>query len=121
MCIRSGFLALRRIADFFGLVYDPDPAPDDPISITRGEFDAVWTRLAEAGVPLVDDQDQAWRDFAGWRVNYDAVLLALAEMTMAPYAPWTSDRSTPDHTRPRITAVWPGLRSRHATRNPSRH
>jgi hypothetical protein len=39
------------------------------------------------------DRDQAWYDFSGWRVNYDSVLLALATLTMAPYAPWISDRS----------------------------
>ena len=32
LCIRSGYLALREIADFFGFDYDHDPAPDDPIS-----------------------------------------------------------------------------------------
>jgi hypothetical protein len=42
---------------------------------------------AEAGVPLKADLEQAWRDFAGWRVNYDRVLLALAALTMAPHAP----------------------------------
>jgi hypothetical protein len=86
-------LALRQIAAHFGIDYDPDPSPDDPISISRGEYDAVYDRLAEQGVPLVDDRHQAWRDFAGWRVNYDRVLLALAALTMAPYAPWSSDRS----------------------------
>ncbi len=91
--IRAGFLALRRIADFFGIEYDPDPAPDDPISISRAEYDAVVDRLAEIGLPIKPDRDQAWRDFAGWRVNYDTPLLALAELTIAPYAPWTSDRS----------------------------
>jgi hypothetical protein len=35
----------------------------------------------------------AWRGFAGWRVNYDTVLLALAALTMAPEAPWSSDHS----------------------------
>jgi hypothetical protein len=100
--VRSGYIALRRIADFFAIEYDHDPAPDDPISITRDEFDAVYDRLAAEGVPMVADRDRAWRDFAGWRVNYDTVLLALAEITMAPYAPWTSDRSAPSHRRPRI-------------------
>jgi hypothetical protein len=116
VCIRSGYLALRRIADFFGLVYDPDPARDDPISITQPEFDAVWDQLEEAGVPLVADRDQAWRDFAGWRVNYDAVLLALAELTMAPYAPWTSDRSGPRHQRPRLGKFTTWLSPRGADR-----
>ncbi len=100
--IRSGYLALRRIADFFGIEHDPEPAPDDPISITRREFDEAYDLMREAGVPLVTDRDQAWRDYAGWRVNYDAVLLALAEITMAPYAPWTADRSGPHHVQPRI-------------------
>jgi hypothetical protein len=64
-----------------------------PISIDRREYDQVCRELAQAGVPLKPDLDQAWRDFAGWRVNYDQVLLALAALTMAPYAPWSSDRS----------------------------
>jgi hypothetical protein len=94
LCIRAGYVALRRIADFFGIEYDPDPHwPDTPISIDRREFDEVCRRMVEAGVPLRDDLEQAWRDFAGWRVNYDRVLLSLASLTMAPYAPWSSDRS----------------------------
>jgi len=92
-CIRSGYLALRQIASFFQVTYDEDPEPDDPITIAREEFDAACAYLAQTGVPLVADRDQAWRDFRGWRVNYDTVLIALAALTMAPYAPWSSDRS----------------------------
>jgi hypothetical protein len=93
LCLRSGYIALRRIAGFFGIPYDDDPQPDDPISITREEYDEACDRLARAGVSLKDDRDQGWRDFVGWRVNYDGVLLALAALVMAPYAPWSSDRS----------------------------
>jgi hypothetical protein len=94
LCIRAGYVALRRIADFFGIDHNPNPHwPEVPISIDRREFDQVCRELAEAGVPLKSDLEQAWRDFAGWRVNYDRVLLALAALTMAPYAPWSSDRS----------------------------
>ena len=113
ICIRAGYVALRRIADFFGISYDPDPRPDDPISIRREEFDEACERLAAAGVPLVDDREQAWRDFAGWRVNYDTVLLALADLIMAPYAPWTSDRSAPGHIQPRIRLWGLAARRRH--------
>jgi hypothetical protein len=95
LCIRSGFLALRRIASFFGIAFDPDPAPTDPISITREEYNRVCAELEGSGVPLKADRDQAWRNFAGWRVNYDAVLLGLALLTAAPYAQWSSDRSPP--------------------------
>ena len=92
-CIRSGFTALRTIAGFYGFAYDPDPLPTDPISIARDEFDEAFRAFEAANLPLKDDRDQAWRDFQGWRVNYDSVLLALAGLTMAPYAPWSSDRS----------------------------
>jgi hypothetical protein len=101
LCIRAGYVALRRIADFFGVEYNPDPHwPDEAISIDRREFDQVCRELAEAGVPLKSDLEQAWRDFAGWRVNYDRVLLAMASLTMAPYAPWSSDRSIIVRRRP---------------------
>jgi hypothetical protein len=93
ICIRAGYIALRRIADFFGIPYEPDPKRGDPVSISREEFDEALDRLAAAGVPIVPDRDEAWLDFAGWRVNYDTVLLALAALTLAPYAPWSSDRS----------------------------
>jgi hypothetical protein len=93
LCIRSGFVALREIAGFFGVDYDIDPAPDDPISIARDEFDELYDSLAAAHLPLKADREQAWRDFAGWRVNYDQVLHALAALVIAPYAPWISDRS----------------------------
>lgn len=93
LCLRAGYLAMRRIADFFSIEYDPDPLPTAPISINRLEFDAAYDELVAAGVPVIADQDQAWRDYAGWRVNYDTVLIVLAGLTRAPYARWSSDRS----------------------------
>jgi hypothetical protein len=102
ICLRAGYLCLRRIAGRFGFPYDPDPQPTDPISITRDEWDEVVESLASEGVPVKADRDQAWRDFSGWRVNYDAVLLVLANITTAPYAPWSSDRSGDRLFRPRM-------------------
>jgi hypothetical protein len=93
LCIRAGFLALRAVADSFDVDHDRNPRPDDPISVTRSEFDAVYEQLRAEGVPLRPDRDQAWRDWAGWRVNYDAVLLALCGMIQPPPAPWSSDRA----------------------------
>jgi hypothetical protein len=95
--IRSGYLALRHLADFFQIPVDHDPRPDDPISITREEYDVAYLRLLEAGVPVKPDRERAWRDFAGWRVNYDAALIGLARLTMAPFAPWSSDRYEEAH------------------------
>lgn len=101
LMMRSGFFCLRRIADFYSLPYDPDPAPDAPISVSRREFDLLCVELEAAGVPLKADRDQAWRDFAGWRVNYDAVLLQLCALVMAPPARWSSDRM-PERPKPRL-------------------
>ena len=92
-CIRSGFLALRQIADFFKLPHESNPRPDMPISISRYEFDKVCQELVAQNVPIRADRDLAWKNFVGWRVNYDDVLLRLAALTSAPYAPWVSDRS----------------------------
>jgi hypothetical protein len=100
LCVRSGFFALNAVAEYFHLEFSPDAAPTDPISISRAEFDDACDALAAAGIPIHADRDQAWRDFAGWRVNYDQPLLGLAGLLMAPYAPWSSDRSL--RTRRRI-------------------
>ena len=93
--VRAGYVALRGIADFFSMPYNPDPSPTDPISVTRGEYDQLWDRLATIGVPLKADREVAWRAFAGWRVNYDEPLIAIASLVMAPPAPWSSDRARP--------------------------
>jgi hypothetical protein len=100
LCLRVGYLALRHIADFFTIPYDRDPAPTDAISVTRAEYEVVYDRLAAAGLPLRPDRNQAWSDFAGWRVNYDRVLIGLASLTEAPVAPWSSDRAPAFRRRP---------------------
>jgi hypothetical protein len=90
--LRAGFLALRRIADFFNLPYNPDPHfPQDPISVSREEFNAACARLEAQGLPLKADRDLAWQNFGGWRVNYDEALNGLARLTMAPDSVWLSD------------------------------
>jgi hypothetical protein len=107
LCIRAGYLALRRIADFFSVPHDPNPRPTDPISISRAEYDEAVEHMAAGAVPIREDREQAWRDFSGWRVNYDTVLLALAELTLAPYAPWSSDRGS-TRSRSRSGVLRPG-------------
>jgi hypothetical protein len=99
LMIRAGYLALRRIATFFGIAFDSDPRPTDAISIAEQEFNQAYERLASVGVPMKADRAQAWRDFVGWRVNYDTVLLELAALTQAPPTPWTADRSAVDATK----------------------
>lgn len=94
LSIRAGFLALRSIADYFDISHPVNPTyPTTSISVTREEYDEVIRKLEEAGVPIVGDREKAWNDFAGWRVNYDRVLLVLCKLIMAPETPWSSDRA----------------------------
>ena len=105
LMIRAGYLALRRIATFFKIPFDPTPSPTDATSIDRARFEEAIAVLERAGVPLVADREQAWHDFNGWRVNYDRVLRALERITMVP-TPWwerpmrsawvTDEPGTPD-------------------------
>ena len=53
-----GYLALREIADIYRIPYDPDPAPDDPISIAKAEFMDAYERLGGAGVPVRTDRER---------------------------------------------------------------
>jgi hypothetical protein len=99
LCIRSGYLALRTIAQFFRIPFDAHPNPADPISVTKEEFFEAYERLAGSGAPVRRDREQCWRDFAGWRVNYDTVLLALSKLASAPPAIWSSDRVEQIHLR----------------------
>jgi hypothetical protein len=93
LCLRAGFLSLRRISNYFGISNPQDPHfPADPISISRDEFEATLKQLEGAGLPLKPDREQTWSDFAGWRVNYDHALIRLCMLLMAPLAPWSSDR-----------------------------
>ncbi len=94
LCIRAGYLCLRKVVEYFNIKFNPDPHfPEDSISITRAEFDAVCAQLAAAGVPLKPDREAAWLSFGGWRVNYNRVLLLLCTLTMTPPAPWSTDHA----------------------------
>lgn len=103
LCIRAGYLALRRIADFFDIPYNPKPHhPEQPISISEGDFGLALDQLAQSGLPLKPNRDQAWADFAGWRVNYDQVLIGLSDLTMAPFSRWSGERSS----RPELPPIF---------------
>ena len=101
LSIRAGFLAFRRIANYFDIPNPQNPHyPDVPICVDRAEYDSVLDQLAAAGIPLKPDREQAWRDFAGWRVNYDRALILLCGLVMAPQASWSSDRAPQFHMTP---------------------
>ena len=90
--LRMGYVALREMAGTLGIAVDPDPDPADPIQLTRAEFDGAVERLVSVGWKLERDQDQAWKHFHGWRVNYEAAAYGLALHLDAPPALWSGPR-----------------------------
>jgi hypothetical protein len=109
LCLRTGFLALRRLAEYFHTPVDIDPLSTDPISVTREEFDVMLTELRAAGIPLKSDESRMWADFSGWRVNYDKSLVGLAKLVIAPEGRWSTDRDG-DRIVPKMGLVRTGSR-----------
>lgn len=93
LCLRMGFTSLRTLADTLSIDFDPDPRPDEPVALTYEEYVEGCERLAEIGFPLERSPEEAWPDFVGWRVNYEAVAIALADRIVATPGPWTGRRS----------------------------
>jgi hypothetical protein len=77
--IRSGYLALRSIADSYGIQPEQEPDEIGGLSVTRDMFEAMLDDLDAAGVTVTADRDDAWVAFAGWRVNYDCSIAGLRE------------------------------------------
>jgi len=92
LCLRMGFTALNRIASSQGWKVDLDPNPDGPIHLTFAEFDAAVADLVNAGFPVERTSEEAWPHFVGWRVNYESSAFRLADLTLAPTAPWSGPR-----------------------------
>ena len=92
LCLRMGFTALDRIGTMLGYELDPDPLPEAPIDLSYGEFAEAVGMLNEIGFPIERTAEEAWPDFHGWRVNYEAVAYRLADRLIAPPAPWSGPR-----------------------------
>ncbi len=95
LCIRSGWLALRGLADYFRVEYPRNPDGTEPISVSQEEFELALDHLVRSGVPILADHDQAWLDFVGWRVNYDAIIEALHVLTTSPRTDWFTAGTQP--------------------------
>ncbi len=95
LCIRSGWINLRRVSDYFKFPYSHDVSWKNKISISREEFDIVWDRLGRSGVPLVANKELAWKDFVGWRVNYDSMIEAAYVRFSSPRLDWRDAAKQP--------------------------
>lgn len=78
--IRSGYLAIRAVADFYQIAPELTPGSHDQLSIDRSDFDRLLNDLERRGIELQRNRDDIWIDFAGWRINYDKSLPGLADL-----------------------------------------
>jgi len=89
LTVEAGVQALAAIADFLAIPHaPPDEAPQ--ISLSRATFDEAWDALADRGIAMRDDRDDAWRDFRRARARYEPLLTMLGRMTDAPRSEWSS-------------------------------
>jgi hypothetical protein len=92
LCLRGGFTCLGNIARAIGIAIPLDADPSDGISLSRDDFVEAVERLREVDFPIERPLEDAWVDFSGWRVNYEAAAYALAWATEAPPALWSGPR-----------------------------
>jgi hypothetical protein len=96
LALRMGFTMLRSVAGVFNLPVDDDPDPDSELRLSYAEYLAGIERIASTSFRMERSPEQAWPDFRGWRVNYEAVAYALADRLDTVPAPWTGPRRTGD-------------------------
>jgi hypothetical protein len=68
-----------------------EPAP--PICITRDEYLDAMAALAPIVAVTAGHEEEGWRRFAWLRSSYEPALRAMAGLTYAYPAPWTTDRA----------------------------
>jgi hypothetical protein len=95
LCLRGGFSCLSTIARARGSAIPEEADPNDGISLTYEEFVAAIDRLASVEFPLERSSEEAWLDFVGWRINYEAAAYAIARVIDAPPALWSGPRRHP--------------------------
>ncbi len=103
LCLRVGFRCFTQVAQAMGIPVPDEADPYGGISLTYQEFLDAVARLREVDFPIERDPAEAWPDFVGWRVNYEAAAYAVAAAVDAVPALWSGPRR-------RITPVIPPIR-----------
>jgi hypothetical protein len=92
LCLRGGFTCLGNIARALRIPIPENADPSDGISLSYDDFAEAVERLRKVDFPLDRPMQEAWLDFVGWRVNYEAAAYALALAVDAPPALWSGQR-----------------------------
>jgi hypothetical protein len=92
LCLRGGFTCLTTIARALGFDVPEEADPNNGISLTYQDFEDAVERLRRVDFPLERPTEDAWLDFLGWRVNYEAAAYSVAIAVDAPPALWSGPR-----------------------------
>ena len=95
LCLRSGFVCLREIAQAMGFGVPDEPDPDAGITLSYQEFLDAVARLRKVDFPIERDPAEAWPDFVGWRANYELAAYTVAYALDAVPAMWSGPRRRP--------------------------
>ena len=104
LCLRSGFLCFNRIARAMGFDIPEEADPKSGISLTYAEFLDAVARMRQVGFPIERTPEEAWPEFAGWRVNYERAAYAVAAAVDSVPALWSGPRR---HTTAPIAPIRP--------------
>ncbi|HZR51468.1 MAG TPA: hypothetical protein VFB06_18390 [Streptosporangiaceae bacterium] len=91
--LRVGYMALRQIGRTLRVPVNDDPHPDDPLRLTREDFDEAVKHMDAAGWVFERKPDEAWPHFRGWRVNYELAAEGIAAHLDLPQAKWSGPRA----------------------------
>lgn len=87
-CLSEGAPALGTMVEHFRPALFARTRRPSPRTVSRDQFDEVYTELEVADLPVVPDQDAAWQRFADLRKSYEASLAGLSHLMHAPTSDW---------------------------------
>jgi hypothetical protein len=95
LCLRSGFVCFQQIATAMNLKVPETPDPAQGITLTYDDFLEGVATMRKVDFPIERDPAQAWPDFVGWRINYEAYAYAIAHAIDAVPGFWSGPRRRP--------------------------
>ena len=94
LCLRSGFECFNDIARAMRLKVPPAD-PDVGISLRYKDFLDGLATMQKVNFPVEREPEEAWPEFVGWRINYEAAAYAIAEALETVPALWSGQRKPP--------------------------
>jgi hypothetical protein len=89
MCLKAGTVAVNRVSRFFEESVSTKPLnplteQQDGNNPRRADFQDAYQKMKEAGIPLLTDEQAAWKKYQELRFHYKHAIEYLAKLTMAP-------------------------------------